>query len=314
MRTEKGALWLSAAVALVIGCVGLGFAVLTRSDAILLDGSFNLVYFVTALVTLKVARLVTQPDSEDYPFGFDYFEPLINGFKGFLILGLSMLALFDAVRAIFAGGRAIEVGPAIGYGAFATVTGVVTALLLRRVHRRTGSPLVGADASSWTVNAAVSGAVLLTFGAIPVISALGGDDVVPFVDPVLVTIVVVISLGVPIRMAWQALMAMLNRAPPAEFRSPVIAAIREALADLPSRSIYVRMIRPGRTLHAAVHVVLPADFADASLETFDAMRARVSADVQNLHNNAIVDVLFTADERWAAPASLVAADAAMEAA
>jgi len=300
MRTERGALWLSAGTALGIGCVGLGFAWRTGSRAILLDGLFNLTYLATALLTLKVAALVTRPDDEDYPFGYIFLEPLMNGVKGMLTLGLSMLALVDAVAALLSGGRVISAGPAVGYGVFATGACVLAALLLRRAHRCTGSPLVGVDAGSWSVNAAVSAAVLAAFAAIPAVEALE-PWLVPYVDPLLVAVVVAISLGVPVRLAWQALMALLNRAPAPMVRGPVEATVRQALADLPSRSLNIRMIRPGRSLYLAVHVVLPADFSFGGLPKLDAIRARVQGAVRRRHGAAVVDVLFTADERWAAP-------------
>ena len=45
------------------------------------------------LFTLRVARLLARPDDERYPFGYLFFEPLINTVKGLLILGVSAFAL-----------------------------------------------------------------------------------------------------------------------------------------------------------------------------------------------------------------------------
>ncbi len=65
----------------VIGCVGLYFFAVASSQAILLDGLFNLTYFITGLFTLKVARMVKQGDDAEFPFGYAAFEPLVNGIK-----------------------------------------------------------------------------------------------------------------------------------------------------------------------------------------------------------------------------------------
>ena len=96
MRSERGALVLSAAAAALLAAVGIAAAVATGSGAILLDGLFNLCFCVTALFTLRVARLLARPDDERYPFGYLFFEPLINTVKGLLILGVSAFALVDA--------------------------------------------------------------------------------------------------------------------------------------------------------------------------------------------------------------------------
>lgn len=301
MTSERAALWLSAGTALAVGGIGVGFALWTGSRAILLDGLFNLTYFATALLTLKVATLVGRPDTAEYPFGYIFLEPLMNGVKGVLILGISMLALVDAVAALLSGGRTIAAGPAIGYGAIATVACTAAAVLLKRAHRRTGSPLVGTDADSWTVNAAISAAVLLAFAGIPAIDALGRPDLVPYVDPALVALVVLISLAVPVRMAWLALTALLNRSPPPAVRDALAGTVRDALSGLPVEAVYVRAIRPGRSFYIAVHVVLPATFAIDGLGSLDAVRAQVQGAVRRRHGAALVDVLFTADPRWAAP-------------
>ena len=108
-------------VNLLVGCVGVAFSFVASSQAILLDGLFNLTYFGTGLFTIRVAQLVRQGDDQQFHFGYAYFEPLINGIKGVLVLGVTMLAFVDAIRALLSGGREIAAGPAIGYGIFATV-------------------------------------------------------------------------------------------------------------------------------------------------------------------------------------------------
>jgi predicted Co/Zn/Cd cation transporter (cation efflux family) len=57
-RSERQVLLISAVGNLVIGVVGILFAVFSSSQAIMLDALFNLTYFATALFTLKVAKMV----------------------------------------------------------------------------------------------------------------------------------------------------------------------------------------------------------------------------------------------------------------
>ncbi len=87
MKTESSTLAFSAFMALLIGCAGIVATLASNSQAILLDGLFNLIYFSVALVTIKVSKLASRPDSESYPFGYSYFESLVNLCKGLLILG-----------------------------------------------------------------------------------------------------------------------------------------------------------------------------------------------------------------------------------
>ena len=92
MKTESSTLAFSAFMALLIGCAGIVATLASNSQAILLDGLFNLIYFSVALVTIKVSKLASRPDSESYPFGYSYFESLVNLCKGLLIFGVSTLS------------------------------------------------------------------------------------------------------------------------------------------------------------------------------------------------------------------------------
>ena len=303
MSTERATLLFSSAAALVMAALGLGFALATNSRAIMLDGVFNAIYFGVGLATVRIERLVREPDNARFPFGHAYFESLVNAGKGLVILGISALALADSAMALVGGGRAIAAELAIGYALLAMALCGFTALVLRRAAVRFESPLVDADAENWALNAAVSGAVLAGFCLSPLLRAAGWPGAAPYVDPLLVAAVVIVFLGVPVRMARRAIGELLNRAPDPGVEAPVTAAIDAALASVPVRERHVRMVRPGRTLYVLVHVVLAADHGLDRLADLDGLRARVDAAARRVHPRVMVDVMFTADPRWAAPSA-----------
>ena len=301
MKTERGALLLSCGTALLMAALGLVFAFVTNSRAIMLDGVYNLMYFGVALITLRVERLTSLPDSARFPFGHAYFESLVNAGKGLMILGISAVALVDSGMSLWSGGRAIAAGPAIGYALAATILCSLTAFILRRGQRSLDSPLIRADADNWVLDAVISAAVLGAFCLAPIFHALDWGTAARYIDPVLVAAVVLLFLGVPVRMARDAILELLNQSPGATIEQPVTAAIDEALADLPVQQRFVRMVRPGRILYVTVHVVLAEDFADQRLVALDRLRGEVDAAVRSVHPRSIVDTLFTGDVRWAAP-------------
>ena len=302
MGSERASLLLSAAAALVIGAVAVAVAVVTGSGAILLDGLFNLCFFGTALLALRIATLVARPDDERYPFGYLFFEPLINTAKGLLILGVSLFALVDAAIALATGGRAVTVGPAIVYAAAATVGCLAVTLILRRNlrHAPSPSPLVAADVDNWTVNSAVSGGVLAGFLLAAGLERAGMLVAARYVDPAMVALVVLVSIAVPIRMAVGGLSALLNRAPAAPVVAGMETLARAALGDLPVARLWVRAIQPGRTAYVVVHVLVPPGTV-LDLATADRLRGAVIAALARRHAPVVVDIVFTAVEAYAAP-------------
>lgn len=303
-QSERKILLVSSGANLSVGIVGVIFAVFSSSQAILLDGLFNLIYLATGLFTLKVARLVLQGDDGRFPMGYAFFEPLINGLKGMLVLGLSVMALADAVQALYAGGRVISPGLATVYGVFAAAACWTVAAVTHRGAKRTGSPLVKADAENWLVNGAISSAVLLAFVGIFVIKGTRYEYIVPYVDPVLVLAVVLISISVPVRMAWQALMELLNRAPSPKVVQQVEAVIKQCTSGLPVEELFVRVIHPGRTRMVLAHVILPSDYRIGDLSKLDTVRTRTLAELKKAHTATFVDLVFTADRRWGAPQTI----------
>lgn len=300
MKSEKHALVLSAVAALVIGAIAAAFTLMANSRAILLDGLFNISYFAIALLTLKVARMSARPDDDLFPFGYGYFEAFINAFKGLLILGVSLFALFDALVTIFTGGREIIAGPAVIYAGIASLICVVVLLLLRS-QRGGRSPLVEADIQNWAVNSAISITVLLAFCLVWLLEGTDWTHLLGYVDPVLVSFVVCISIGIPVRMAWRAGMALLNRAPSPKVRQPVEAAIRSVLAKLAPREIYVRMTQPGRVPYILVHVLLPKDQEPLTSNIMDSYRFRILEAVTKIREPIVIDVVFTSTEKFACP-------------
>ena len=297
MTDERGVLRLSAFACLGIGSVGAGAAALTGSEAILLDGCFNLTYFVMGLFTLKILDWVARGDDERFPFGYGFFEPLINGMKGLLVTGVSLMALFGAIDALMSGGRAINLGWAVVYGAVATVVCWTMAVITRRAQRRIASPLVHADAENWVVNAAVSTAVLAAFAGVATLERAGHAAIVPYVDPLLVTSVVLLSIAIPVRIAWRAMMGLLNRSAAPDVVETARSAVREGLAGLPVRDVAVRVIKPGRMHMIGAHVLLEAG-SSPDMVALDAARGRVGDTLLAHDPNVIVDLIFTEDPRW----------------
>lgn len=295
---EGRALKASAAGALLIGCVGVFFAAIADSRAILLDGLFNVTYSVVGLVTLKVSHLVTLGEDEEFPAGYAYFEPLINGFKGVIILGVSLMAFFEAVGSVLEGGRMIEAGRAMGYGVFAVVACTALALYTRRGARRTGSPLVEADARNWIVNGAISGGVLAAFVLVFLLRGTRFAPWLPYVDPGLVLVVIAFSISVPVRMSWSALLELINRTPSPGLLAEVRATVEEKVAHLPVQRLWVRVLQPGRTRMVMAHVVLPPDHTVVPLSGLDAIRAETLAALEASHRPVVLDMVFTSDPTW----------------
>jgi cation diffusion facilitator family transporter len=301
MNGEIRALLLSTVAALALGAIALIVALATESGAILLDAAFNLCFFATALFTLRVARLLKRPDDHDYPFGYLHFEPLINMVKGLLILGVGVFALVDAAIAMYRGGTAVSAGIALIYATYATAHCAVILWILRRAERQVPSPLIRGDVDNWTVNLAISIGMVVAFCLALLLQQWEMQGAAKLVDPILVSLVVLLTIVVPIRMCWHAMLALLKRAPDAKVVAGIEALVKQGLGDLPVRGLFTRVVQPGRTLYALVHVLLGEEQADMDVRRMDELRRAAVAAVVEQHAPIILDIVFTAIDEFAVP-------------
>jgi predicted Co/Zn/Cd cation transporter (cation efflux family) len=192
---------------------------------------------------------------------------------------------------------------AVSYGIFASAVCWILAMKMHSGVKKSNSPLVKADAENWLVNAAISSSVLLAFAGIFLLRAVDLDHWAPYVDPIVVITLVAISIGVPVRMAWNAVMALLNKAPKPEIVEVVTQIVDASLNNLPVKERFVRVLQPGRQRLVQVHVVLPQDFEPGGLNGLDRIRARTYQALQKTQAETFVDILFTTERKWGAPIS-----------
>ena len=187
---------------------------------------------------------------------------------------------------------------AVGYGIFASLICWIMALASHTGCRRVDSPLLRVDAVNWIINAAISTCVLGAFVGIFLIQGTSLEGFVPYVDPSLVLIVIAISISAPVRMAWQALMELLNRTPSADVLREVRNEVEAGVADLPVQSLAVRVVQPGRTRMVWVHIVLPPSWSLDGLGPLDVIRTRLHDRLKRIYDTTALDVVFTADPQW----------------
>jgi len=291
---EFQALRVSIGGASIMALIGLLFAWITSSEAILLDGVFSSISFIMAILTLKVARLVKRPDDEHFHFGYAHFAPLINVIKSLIMISLCIFAMAAAVDSLLSGGRPLQMGTAVIYGAVATAGCIVIAAYLWRAAKRTRSVLVELDARSWVVDALLSGAVLISFVGGYLVSSSRFATYVDYLDPLLVTVLCLISLPIPLQILYRNGREVLLFAPDAALQRQVDDIFRVQSAPLEIQDYRIRLLKMGNTLNILVHAQL-APGAAVPMDDLDALRRRFMAALEALSQRGIADVVFVGD-------------------
>jgi predicted Co/Zn/Cd cation transporter (cation efflux family) len=298
---EARILRLSAYANLGVGVLGLLFFWWTDSEAILLDGFFAIISFVMGLVTLKVARMVQRPDDEQFHFGYAQFEPGLNTIRGLILIIVCAFALASSIGAILDGGRALKLGPAIIYAVVTMLGSFMLAAMHRRVAKDVESPLVKVGADNWLMGGLLSLGVGVAFVVAIVVQGTRFESIVPYVDPVLVVIMVLAMIAVPVRVVRDSIGELLMIAPEPALQKDVDERLRSAAADLGFDRTVARMVRVGRTFYVHAHVIVPPEFRLTRIAELDTLRSKIGAALNDAHPNLAVELIFTEDPEVALP-------------
>ena len=295
---EMSALNLSAVGNLGMAAAGFGFAVLTGSEALLLDGAFSLLGFIMVLFARRVAELVARPDSVRYHFGYDKFEPLMNSVRGLLMLMATLFALGSAAVAIAAGGRDVAPGLALVYCVVAGAICLALSWKQGRAARETASPTLATDAHNWLVDGVITAAVGVVFVGAIFLRGSRWEAALPYLDPGIVLVMGLGLLGIPVRILRQNVSQLLYAAPDDESQREVRRRVEGALEGIELRESKLRMVEVGRSAYVLATLVVEDGEGETSVSALDRVRERVAEGLEGLHPRTFVDVIFTADERW----------------
>jgi len=265
-RRERLGLRLSASASAVLGVVAVVWGLTVQSQALLLDGVYALIGTGLSLLTLRAARLVAAGPTPRYPFGREALGPLMVGVQGLVLLGTLLYASVDAVLTIRSGGSQAAVGSALVYAVLSLALSVVLLVVMRRLG--TTSELVGAEEAQWRAGAVLSGVLAVGFGLAVVLTRLGIDTVVPYVDPVLVIAAAGLLIPTPLRMLRTSLRELLEATPPASITGPVADAVAAVRQDFGLPEPDLRIGKLGRKLYVELDFVVEPgawDVGDADL-------------------------------------------------
>lgn len=297
---EQWALTLSIIGSAVFAVLGGVFGLYTHSGAILLDGFYSLMTMTMSFVSLKVAALIQEGPSRRYQFGYYGFEPFINTIKGIIVLSVSLFAFVSAIEDLLHGGRDLVVGLALAYATLSTIGCFTFAILMHRYARRLNLPLLEVEARDWTVDGCISSAVALTFVVTLLLQDTAWNIYLPYVDPLLVALLVLIIIPLPLRTVFEGVNQLLGVAPESELDREIRKTISQVARSQkhPIDRFHLQMMVQGRVLYVFIQLLVPAEFAVERVQELDQLRQKFSDAIADLHPFPEIDIVFTEDPYW----------------
>jgi predicted Co/Zn/Cd cation transporter (cation efflux family) len=208
-------------------------------------------------------------------------------------------AVAGSVNSLLHGGRDLKPGLATLYAVVALAGCLAVGAAQRRAASKTASPLLAVDSKNWLIDGVLSGVVALVFLAALILERTSWAVVVPYMDPVLVILLVLGIAFVPLRIVRDSLREILAFAPDGQLQEEVRGRVAGALEEVPVASSHVRMMKIGRFLYVLNQIVVSPEFRPGRVGELDRVRERIAEALDGVEPAPVVDTLFTEDARWA---------------
>ncbi|WP_145495818.1 cation diffusion facilitator family transporter [Yersinia bercovieri] len=282
---------------LIIATMGIVFGIVCGSMSIIFDGMFSALDAGMCSLSLLVSRLLGQPNSWRFQYGFWHVEPLVLAFNGSLLAFLCLYAFVNAIKGIIDGGRELELGWAIVYALVVSIFCFTIFLKQHRLNKRVKSELIALDTKSWLMSACISSALLVAFLLSWSMEGTRYEHLIVYTDPSVLALLTLILIPVPIKTVIAAVREVLQMTP-----DTLDSSMENLMDELMAKYKFIDYshyaTRIGRGLFVEIHVVIPPEMENSGVPYFDKIRDEISHAIGESGPHRWLTISFTRDAKW----------------
>lgn len=248
LTREAGILRLLVLVDGSFALLGILLAVSATSQAVWLDALFSLL--CASMITVEsclVDRLV-EPPSRHRPNGLAACEPLLLMLKGLVLALICLVTLYQSVYSLWHGGYSTHALPLVGYGLLGVLLCGGISLWLGGKARQLHSPILATEQHYYRFDALISAGVTVAFIGSELLAPTRWAWLASYIDPALSLVMVMLTLPIALRLAWQALRELLLLPADPGWHRQVQARIGAVLSSDEQQWLESRLLKQGRRL------------------------------------------------------------------
>ena len=282
---------------LFVALAGIVFGVACGSISIVFDGMFSALDAGMCSLSLLVSRLLGQPSSRRFQYGFWHVEPLVLAFNGSLLVLLCVYAFINAVKSMAEGGNELELGWAIVYAVCVSTFCFTLYFKQLRLNKKVKSELIALDTKSWLMSACISSALLMAFSLSWLMEGTRYEYLNVYTDPFVLAVLTLVLIPMPIKTVRSAIREVLQITPESldQKIEAIMAQLTLSYGFLDYSNYATRM---GRGLFIEIHIVLPDAMANSGVRKFDEIREKIAAAIGEEGPSRWLTISFTQDPKW----------------
>ena len=292
-KKEQVALKISLGAGILFVLVELLVAILSKSQAVLMDSVYDTSELVMILFSLKLVPLLYKPVSEKQPYGYSQVESLFIAIKGFVLVSVTVALIVNNVQIMFHGGRDVQFLPIAYFELFATVLGGAVMLILRRMNRLANSPILRTEIMEWTIDAVASFGMALAFFLPALIHHPWLERMLPYLDQVIAIFLSFFVLPLPIRAVVTAMIDIFLMAPEEETMRIIKEKCEPILTYYGLEEATYDVVRTGRKVWISIYILPMDEFISVTLysKVQDLLEVSLAEEFNDFYIELLPDIL-----------------------
>ena len=288
---EKLGLKISMAGSVLLSASAIIMAIIAKSQAVLLDGLYTFTTLIMSFISLKVIDLIKIPETRNRPFGYTAFEPFINLIKCIIILTLLLIFLVSNIQELCRGGRMISLDLITIYIFIILVIYFSIIFIIKKCGKKTDSSILKLEIQNWTIDAFLTLGIAISLVIAIIIYSMGYIAILPYVDPVIVILLIIVSLPPPLKILITEFKRLLLISDDNRLEHEVTDQLQPIIKKYKITKIQVWALNSSRNLYLYIYMDLKDE--NLSISKADRIRKEIFIELSKIYTQFWADIMFT---------------------
>ena len=263
-KREKSAMSVSLYGNLVFVVIELVMALVTGSQAVLLDAVYDSVEFCILLPSICLIPLLYKPSNEEHPFGYMQIETIFVVVKGITMTAVTFGLIFNNINLMLHGGHIVSFHTVAGFELFACILGIIVTVYLYYKNKQMESPLINMEMQGWRIDSFISLGMTVAFLLPMLIPFDWFQHIVPYLDQLITIVLSLVMIPTPIHTVITGIRDLMLIPPEEETIDDIKETIEPIIGVYGHKNLYYDIVRTGRKLWISVYISFEKDIVSLS--------------------------------------------------
>lgn len=230
------------------------FAIYSHSQSVLMDAAYDGAELIFIGLILFLTPLFYKPISEKRPFGYYQAESIFLIVKGFMMISVTISLAVNVVSMVLSGGNAVNSGQIMFFQITLGVISIIITKVLQYLNKSVTSPIITAEILGWKQDTMYSGGMALAFLVAQLIEKTAYAYLVPYFDPIISLVVVLITLPAILKIVMTAIQDIFLFAPEETIIEDIKKTCNGIIEKHQFETVFYDITRTGRQIWISIYI------------------------------------------------------------